>query len=792
MLRKLTPAELRETCDPAIFSFRSTEDLEPLSDIIGQERAVKAMEFGLKIDHKGYNIFMTGLTGTGKTSYARAVVKRAAEGKPVPDDILYVYNFVKPEKPIAINLPAGKGLEFSKDMEKLMSEVRREIIRVFDDENFENQKQALIDRYQRASLELFEKLDETAKAEGFTLQRTPQGIITIPLKDGKPMSQEEFEALSDEERKALEEKGRALQGRIDETLRKVRALDKQAREELSHLERNTALATINPLFEEVAVKYAGFAEIISYLKSVKEDIIKNLSLFRTERREKSDPDAQQMPNIAQNPSHEDFFLRYMVNIFVDNRATKGAPVVFEANPIYYNLFGKIEGKARFGAITTDFTMIKSGAIHRANGGYLVLQAADLFKDPYAWDTLKRTLKNSEAWVENIGEQYRTVPTVTLKPEPIPIRVKVILIGTPYIYSLLNAYDEDFRKLFKIKVDFDVEMDRSPENLKRYAAFICHICRNEGLIHFDPTGVARVVDYSSRLAEDKKKLSTRFNEIVEVFYEASAWASIDGSSSVTGEYVDKAIEEKVYRSNRVEEKLFSMIERGEILVQTEGTAVGQINGLSVLDVGDYIFGQPSRITARTYLGDEGVINIEREAKMSGHIHDKAVMILTGFLGERYAREMPLTISASIAFEQNYGGIEGDSATCAELIALLSSIAGIPIRQDLAITGSLNQHGHVQPVGGTTYKIEGFYHACKIKGLTGTQGVVVPCQNIDNLMLKPEVVDAVEQCKFHIYSAETIDDAIEIMTGVPAEEFHKKVKQSLKKMAETAREFMDGER
>ncbi|MDI3481963.1 MAG: hypothetical protein PWQ97_1618, partial [Tepidanaerobacteraceae bacterium] len=561
MLKKLVPAELRENCDPAIFSFRSTEDLEPLSDIIGQERAVRAMEFGLKIDHKGYNIFMTGLTGTGKTSYARAAVKKAAETKSVPDDILYVYNFAKPEKPIAIKLPAGKGSEFSKDMEKLISEVRREIMRVFDDENFESQKQALIDKYQRASLELFEKLDDTAKAEGFTLQRMPQGIITIPLKDGKPMSQEEFETLSDEERKALEEKGRSLQAKIDETMRKVRGLDKQAREELGRLERDAALAAVNPLFEEAAVKYAEFGEVISYLKSVKEDIIKNLTLFRTDRREKPEGDDRQILNISQNAPQDDFFMRYRVNIFVDNRATKGAPVVFEANPTYYNLFGKIEGKAQFGAVTTDFTMIKSGAIHRANGGYLVLQASDLFKDPFAWNTLKRTLKNGEAWVENIGEQYRTVPTVTLRPEPIPVKVKVILIGTPYIYSLLNAYDEDFRKLFKIKVDFDVEMDRTPENLKRYAAFICHICQNEGLIHFDPTGVARVVDYSSRLAEDKKKLSTRFNEIVEVLYEAAAWAAIDGKSSVTGEYVDKAIEEKIYRSNRVEEKLFSMIERG---------------------------------------------------------------------------------------------------------------------------------------------------------------------------------------------------------------------------------------
>jgi lon-related putative ATP-dependent protease len=791
LLKKLTPAELRETCDPSLFCFRSTEELEPISDIIGQERAVRAMEFGLKIDHKGYNIFMTGLTGTGKTSYARFAVSRAAEKKPVPEDIIYVYNFSKPEKPRAIKLPAGKGSEFSKDMEKLVQEARQEIAKVFDDETFEKQKQALIERYQKASIELFEKLEEVAKSEGFTIQKTPQGIITIPLKEGKPMSQEEFEQLSDEERKLLEEKSRVLQVKIDETLRKVRALDKQAREELSELERETALTTINPLFEEVSAKYAAYEQIISYLKAVKEDIIKNLSIIKQDRREKGEGlDAVQLLNVS--APQEDFFLRYRINLFVDNRATKGAPVVFETNPTYYNLFGKIEGKAQFGAVTTDFTMIKSGAVHRANGGYLVLQAADLFKDPFAWDTLKRTLNNGECRVENIGEQYRTVPTITLKPEPIPVNVKVILIGTPYIYFLLNTYDEDFRKLFKIKVDFDVEMDRTPDNLRNYAAFICHICRSQGLIHFEPSGVARVIEYSSRLAEDKKKLSTRFNDIVEVLYEASAWAAIEGASSVTGEHVEKAISEKVYRSNRIEEKLFSMIERGEILVDTEGKAVGQVNGLSVLDIGDYVFGQPSRITARVYLGDEGVVNIEREAKMSGRVHDKAVMILTGFLGERYAKDMPLTISASIAFEQNYGGIEGDSATCAELIALLSGISGIPVRQDLAITGSLNQHGQVQPVGGTTYKIEGFYHTCRIKGLTGTQGVVIPHQNIDNLMLKPEVVKAVEEGRFHIYSIETIDDAIEIMTGMPAAEFHEKVKASLLAMAKTAKEFFDGEK
>jgi len=790
LLKKLSPEELNQSCDPSIFKFRSTEEIEPLSDIIGQERAVRAMEFGLKIDHKGYNIFMTGLTGTGKTSYAKAIVTETARKRPVPDDVIYVYNFAKPEKPVALNLPAGKGTEFSKDMDKLIIEIKEEISRAFDNEEFEHQKQTLIDKYQKASLEILEKLEIMAKQEGFSLQKTPQGIITIPLYEGKAMSQEDFEALSDEQRKELEGKNRDIQLKIDEALRKIRNLDRQARKELNQLESDIALAKIDPIFEEITVKYKDFEKIISYLKAVKEDIIKNLSVFRSGR-EKAESQELPLQQLDQAPNTDGFFTRYRINVFVDNSKTEGVPVIFETNPTYYNLFGKIEGRAQFGTVVTDFTMIRSGAVQRANGGYLILQAKDLFKDPFAWDALKRVLINNESRVENIGEQYRTVPTVTLKPMPLPINVKVILIGTPYIYMILNAYDEDFKKLFKIKVDFDTEMDKNPENLMKFASFISHICRDHNLIHFDPTGVAAMVDYSSRLAEDQSKLSTLFNEIVELLYEASTWAAIEGSDLVTKEFVQKAIEEKVYRSNRVEEKLFSMIKRGEILVDTQGSAVGQVNGLSVLDVGDYIFGQPSRITATTYVGDSGVVNIEREAKLSGQIHDKAVMILSGYMGEKYAKDMPLAISASIAFEQNYGGIEGDSATCAELIALLSSISGVPVRQDLAVTGSLNQHGQVQPVGGTTYKVEGFYHTCVIKGLTGTQGVVLPHQNVQNLLLKPEVLKAVKEGKFHIYSAETIDDVIEIMTGMPAEEFHTKVKEALKEMADTAKEFMDGE-
>jgi len=791
MLKKLTIEELCDTCDASLFEFETTDELEPISDIIGQQRAVRAMEFGLKIEKKGYNIFVSGPTGTGKTTYARLAVSKIAKEKSVPDDILYVYNFSKPEKPIALFLKAGMGYEFTKDMEKLVNEVKREINKVFDDEAFEVQRQEIIDIYQKKSAEIFEKLEEQAKAEGFIIQRSPQGFITVPLKEGKPMSQEEFDALSDEERKAIEEKGRSLQPKIDEALRRVRLVDREAREELLKLERKTALAAINPIFEEITAKYAEFEGVVNYLKEVKDDMIKNLNAIRQASREKGEDGLEFSAIFAQGSPKEDFYIRYRVNLFVDNRNTEGAPVVIETNPTYYNLFGKIEGKASFGTVVTDFTMIKSGAIHRARGGYLIVQAEDLFKDPFAWDTLKRTLKNGEARIENIGEQYRVIPTVTLKPQPIPVDVKVILIGSPLYYYILNEYDEDFRKLFKIRVDFDVEMKKTKENLKNYAAFVCHICKNDGLLHFDKEAVAKVIDYSSRLAEDKTKLSTRFNEIVELLYEASAWAEIEGEKTVKKHHVQKAIEEKAYRSNRVEEKLLQMIEKGEIILDVSGKKVGQVNGLSVLDIGDYTFGQPSRITATTYLGDAGVVNIEREVKLSGKIHEKAVLILSGYLGEKYAKDMPLAISASITFEQNYGGVEGDSATCAELIALLSSISGIPVRQDIAITGSLDQHGNVQPVGGVTHKIEGFYHACKIKGLTGTQGVVIPSQNIDNLMLKDEVLQAVKEGKFHIYSAETIDDVIEIMTELKAEEFHQKVKESLKSLAERAKEFFDGE-
>ncbi|QSQ08792.1 Lon protease [Koleobacter methoxysyntrophicus] len=779
--REIPADELKQVCPPELFNFKTTEEIQPLQGIIGQERAVKAMEFGLNINNKGYNIYIAGQSGTGKTTYARTIVsKKAKEGK-IPDDWCYIYNFHQPEKPLALRLPAGKGTAFVKDMENLIDELREDIPKAFDSEEYEKQKVSVMERYQEESNKLIEELEERALEEGFMLKRTGKGIITVPLIDGKPLEPGEYDNLPEETKKKINEKTRIIQSWMDEVMRKIKALEQQARGELADIEKKLGLAAVKPSIDHLKDKYRDFPEAVAYLEEVQKDIIKHISAF-IGKDDKNSPFPFPLP-----VKDDSFFVRYKINLFVNNRDTEGAPVVWETNPTYYNLFGKIEGRSQFGAVTTDFTMIRSGSIHRANGGYLILQAEDVLKDPFAWDALKRTLENQEAVVENIGEQYRTMPTVTLKPQPIPINVKVILIGSPWVYQLLYNLDRDFRELFKIKAQFDTTMERNEENIKKYTAFISAVCTREGLLHFEAGAVSRVIEHSCRMAEEKGKLSTRFNEIVEVLYEASAWARADGSRYVTADHVEKAIVEKVARSNLVEEKVREMIERGHILVDTEGSVVGQVNGLSVYHLGDYAFGQPSRITARTFLGEKGVINIEREVELSGSIHDKGVLILSGFLGGQYASDKPLTLSASLCFEQNYGGVDGDSATCAELIALLSSISGIPVKQNLAITGSLNQRGEVQPIGGVNHKIEGFFKVCRAKGLTGDQGVVIPHQNVENLMLSGEVIEAVRDGKFHIYTAKTIDDCIELMTGVSAEEFHKKVNESLEGFARMAEEF-----
>ncbi len=786
--RKISYQDLRCNCNPQIFDFNTTDELEPFAEgIIGQDRAARALKLGLRVKQEGYNIFITGLTGTGRTTYARTLAGKKSEERDIPPDYCYVYNFENPEEPRALSLPAGRAIQLKNDMDNLIQELKEEFPKLFESEEYEQKKNELMSSYQKKSNKLMEEFENDINEKGFSLQNTSQGLIPVPLdEEDNPIKQEEFQQMDEEERQEIREKSQKIQNDMEQVMRKIRNIKIEAKEELENLERKLGLSVLQPVIDNLKNKYGNCENVIIYLDNVQQDIINNLDKFVKDNNSKEN----KLPFIIKG-EEKDFFIRYQVNVLVNNKDLEGAPVIFESNPTYYNLFGKIEARGQFGTFTTDFSMIKSGAIHRANGGYLILKVKDVLTKPYSWETLKRVLINQKIAVENIGEQYRTIPVITLKAEPVPVDIKIIMIGNPYLYHLLYNYDEEFKKLFKIKADFDTEMKRNKENMEKFASFVSCISKREGIRHFTAGAVSQIIEYSSRLTGDTGKLSTRFNEIMELLFEADAMAELVDNKYIEKEDVLKAIEEKEKRSNLTEEKIQEMIVRGHILIDTEGKKMGQINGLSVYQTGQYSFGRPSRITARTFLGKEGVINIEREAKMSGKIHNKAVLILSGYLGGKYAQDKPLTLSASLAFEQSYGGIEGDSASCAELIALLSAISKIPVRQDLAITGSLNQVGNVQPIGGVNEKIEGFYRVCKEMGLSGNQGVVIPGQNIDNLMLKQKVLKAVEEGKFSIYRMSSIDEAIELMLDKPAEEVHGKVEEALKEFARKAKEFEEEE-
>ena len=761
--QRLSAEKLFKKCAPDTFSFSTTEELVPLKGIVGQERAVQALDFGLKIKGHGYNIFMTGITGTGKTGYARAVAGEIACREPVPDDWCYLYNFKNPDEPLALNLPAGRGSVFARDMDSLLEELKETILEAMHTEEYERQKGAVVKRFQEVRKNLMDSLNEVARENSFMLKRTSTGFLSVPLKGGQEMSEEEFAQLEEQEKEELEKKSRKVQRKAVKISRRIQSEEKNLKDEIKDLDYKTILHATRHLMEGLQEKYEQFPKVIHYLESLHEDVLNNINDFKDDEDEKQ----LSLPWLR-HYGREVTAVKYKVNLVIDNRETKGAPVVVESNPTYYNLIGRIEHENRLGMITTDFTMVKGGALHRANGGYLILQANDLLQNFQSWEVLKRVLKTKEVRIETIGEQYALLTMTTLKPEPIPLDIKVILIGNPLLYHILYRYDEDFRKLFKIKADFDVMMERSPQNEAQMANFISSHCQKENLRHFDCAGVARVVEYSSRLAEHQEKLSTRFNEIVEILYEADAWAGLGGQDYVSAPHVDKAIREKVFRSDKYEKRLLEMVNEGQILLDFSGVKVGQVNGLAVINQGDYTFGKPSRITAAAYLGRRGIVNIERESKMSGRIHDKGMLIISGYLGQKYARNIPLSLTASICFEQSYDGVDGDSASSAELYALLSSISAVPLKQGLAVTGSVNQKGEIQPVGGITRKIEGFFTACKLQGLTGEQGVLIPAQNVVNLMLNAEVVEAVRENKFHIYAIKTIDEGLEILTGTPAGE------------------------
>ena len=762
--KELTAAQLWNPCDPEIFDFDTTDSLPGEVVIIGQQRAVDAIDFGVDIASFGFNIYALGYTGTGRTTTLRTYLDRIATSQPVPADWVYVYNFADPNRPNAISLPPGVAIQFRRDMEELVSDLQREIPRAFESEDYEKQRESIVREAQEKRNEAFAHLEHRVNERGFTLLKTAMGLGIAPVLNGQVLTPEAYQQLDEGTRKGIEEHQKKLQSEMAETMRGIRDLEKATKRKLDDFDREIAGFAVGHLIEELKDRYGEIEELPEYLEAVQADIIDHVGGFKAPAEE---PEEGIMA--AMRPRQTEALLsRYTVNVIVDNSQCKGSPVVFEANPTYGNLIGRIEHRAEFGALVTDFTMIKGGCLHRANGGYLVVEVNGLLANPLAWDALKRAIKNSSIRTEGMGAQLQMVSTATLEPEPIPLDLKVLLIGDPMTYYILHQYDEDFRKLFKVKADFGARFDRKPAACQHYAQFVSARCHEEGLLPFERDAVARVVDYGSRLAGHQKKLSTRFGEIADLIREASYWAKKRGASQTAPEDVQKAVNQGVYRSNRAEEQIQEMIDEGSIRVDVEGEVVGQVNGLSVLSLGDYEFGKPSRITVRTFTGRAGVVSLDREAKLSGRIYDKGLLTLNGYLGGKYAQDTALSLSASISFEQLYEEIEGDSASSTELYALLSSLSGVPIKQGFAVTGSVDQQGNIQPIGGANEKIEGFFLTCKHRGLTGEQGVLIPEQNVVNLMLRDEVRQAVADGKFHIYPVRTIDEGIEILTGVPAGE------------------------
>jgi predicted ATP-dependent protease len=757
--RRVPAEQVRWTCRPDDLPFETTADLPPGDSIVGQERAVRALDFGLTVPQTGYNAFVAGPPGTGRTTYTQSKVSDAAASQPVPSDWIYVHNFHQPDQPLAIPLPPGKGAEVRREVERLVDELKDAIRKLFASETFEAKRGGVIQQFEQQANAIWRDLEQEARRLGFALQRTPVGIVSVPISpSGEPLTEEQLTQLTPAHRQELERRARALQESVADATRRVRGIEREAKDAVRQLERDAVRSAAGHAVDALKQGYASYPEIVEWLDRFLNDVVERHDDFRD--------DGEPPPQLPFMPRRGPEFTRYRVNLLIDHSETRGAPVVLELNPTYYNLFGKTEYRGEFGAMVTDFTMIKPGALHRANGGYLILQARDLLVSPFAWESLKRALKSREIRIENLGEQYGLFATATLRPEPIPLNVKVVVIGVPLIYHLLYLYDDDFPKLFKIKADFDTDMERTPEAMLDYAQAIGAICRREGLLPFDRGAVARSLEHSARLADDQRRLSMRFNRMTDILYEASAWARSEGASTVSASHVRRAIDEQIRRGNRIEERIRDLIRDGQLLVTIDGGTVGQVNGLSVLMLGDYAFGRPARVTARTFVGGRGVVNIERETQMSGRIHTKGVLTLSAYLGGKFAQRRPLSLNASITFEQTYEEVEGDSASSTELYALLSDLAGVPIEQGIAVTGSVNQKGEIQPIGGVNEKVEGYFHVCKTLGLTGRQGVMIPRQNLRNLMLNDEVAQALREGQFHLWTVATIDEGLEVLTGLPA--------------------------
>ncbi|GMR09609.1 MAG: ATP-binding protein [Anaerolineae bacterium] len=770
-VKALEPAQLCQRCDPAQFDFKTTEDLEHLADFIGQPRAIEALEFGVGIRQKGYNIFAFGPEGIGKENLVRKTFEAAAASERVPSDWCYVQNFEQPHKPRALELPAGKGSEFKRDMEQFVDDLQNVLPITFESEEYRNRLQEVQEALNEQQEAALGELRARAEQVGLAVLRTPAGLAIAPVRDGEVISPEEFQGMPSEQREELEKDITDLQEELEKMLMNVPGWQRELREQITDLNREMADIAVGGLIRQLVEKYAESSGIVEHLEAVQLDVVRHVREITDEgdTSQISDRPSSRGPLAALAAGGARSTLRrYQVNLLVDHGSSEGAPVIYEDNPTFQNLLGRIEHTTQLGALITDFNLIKPGALHRANDGYLILDARKLFQEPFAWEGLKRALRSEQLRMETPGQVQSFISTVTLDPEPIPLKAKVALLGEPLLYYLLMEHDPESRELFRVASDFDDQMDRDSESQMLYARLIGSLATVHDLRPLDPGGVARVIEHSSRIVSDGRKLSIQMNHITDLMREANYWAGESGREIVTTEDVSKAIDAQIYRSDRIRERFQEQIHRKTVLIDTAGAQVGQVNGLSVYQFGDFAFGRPSRITARVRMGKGEVLDIEREVELGGPIHSKGVLILSSFLGSRYSVDRQLSLSASLVFEQSYGGIEGDSASSAELYALLSSLADVPVKQSLAVTGSVDQYGRVQAIGGVNEKIEGFFDICQTRGLDGNHGVLIPDSNVQHLMLRDDVVQAVAEGKFHVYPIETIDQGIELLTDMPAGE------------------------
>ncbi|MDX2502770.1 MAG: ATP-binding protein [Deltaproteobacteria bacterium] len=756
---ELKAADLRCICDPKVFKFKNTSEIKPLAGVIGQKRAVQAIEFGLNMKSSGYNIFVTGVEGTGKSTIVRDLVSKHARSLPKPDEWCLVNNFKDHFRPKAIAVPSGRAARFARKMSKFVEDLKRELPKAFEGEGYLKRLSGIKSRFSDRHSRLFQKIDRFAAKNNLQIIKSEEEIETIPLIDGTPLTPEDFNKLPGDDRAAIETNIRRVQEQIELAAVEIDKLNQALHIDVEKLMDEVTLAIVQSRLAKIRSEFKDSSSILEHLDEIEQDIVENVQYFM----QPEEGDAKESGIFKLPPDTN--LNRYQVNALTDSEPTRGAPVIFETNPTYHNVMGRIEKRAYMGTVTTNFTMVKAGSLLNANGGFLIMDIESLMMHPYVWEALKRALRDKFLQIEDIAEETG-FGTVSLRPAPIPLEVKVVLLGNYDDFEVLQNYDHRFNKIFKVRADFDYEVERTPGTVQQYARFIARVCKEENLLPFTPKGVATIVEYGEKYVSDKNKLSIRFGPLLGVLKESDYWARKNKARLITDKYVVKAFSEYRFRYNLYEAKTHESYLDNTIMIDVDGEVVGQVNALAVYQIGSFSFGRPARITAETFMGKDGVINVERESNLSGSTHDKGVLILSGYMGRTFAQNYPLNLSISITFEQSYGGIDGDSASSTELYAIISSLSGIPIRQEIAVTGSVNQKGQIQAIGGVNHKIEGFFEVCTANGLTGRQGVMIPRANVKNLMLRKEVVDAVKKHKFHVYQVSTVEEGIEILTGVPA--------------------------